>query len=300
MYFRQFLFCAILFGVVFCATAQQHGEVDPILPPGRAEWPAWTDAERSSVQREPLAHLTLNELALYLTLGEQLQMKCTAPCSATESARSSVAPLGTVSDPRELIGRFTFIKSARGHYCTAQIVGGKGDVILTAAHCIRSAANPEVKYRKFEFIRAYGGANAQVFAVRCAATWSTFPSAKRPNYGVDYAFAKLGAPFRMALGVTPEIFNGEFPAMGYPQNMNGGHTLSTVRGRVQDMTGGILQMKPNTMGDGASGGGWINETSLMAFSLNSFRVNGERQQVYGPAFDETIVDLFNYVENDCK
>jgi hypothetical protein len=298
MKFHRFTFFVVGVCLSVSVAAQMPGIPDPIFPAGGTEWPLWTPAERSSVQSEQLPSISAEAFHLYMALEARWQIKSAShfiPAATT----SSISSAGSPTDARDMVGRLTFIEKARGHYCTAQIVGRNGDVILTAAHCIRSSEKPNEKYRKFEFIRAYGDPGAEIFSVGCAASWSTFPSAKSPNYSVDYAFAKLKTGKKMSLEVSPAIPRNS-TAMGYPQNMNSGQVLSAVHGKVQSMGGGILQMEPNGMGDGASGGAWVDDSAPRVFSVNSFRVNGESNHVYGPELDSSISDLFEFVENDCK
>lgn len=180
---------------------------------------------------------------------------------------------------------------------------GTPNVVMTAAHCVRSGTTG-AWYRNFLFVRAavghwWGWSGQDVYVDRVGA-WMMYIG---PNYAYDYAFLHTtttsGAGY---LGLTTGIPYAAFTSVGYPSNYAGGNEMYAADGTRGPVYGGIVRMDNNPMGPGCSGGPWIGDvshdykpTANIACGLNSFGYASEPNAMYGPLFDGTTIQLYNCI-----
>lgn len=78
-----------------------------------------------------------------------------------------------------------------------------------------------------------------------------------------------------------------------------------VEGSKGKVANGLVEMKDNPFGHGASGGAWIGELTIphvgvnYAIGLNSHSNHGDNS-LYSPYFDATTFNLFKRVESGCR
>jgi hypothetical protein len=199
----------------------------------------------------------------------------------------TVAPFNTAG---KLTFRFPTDPADQIRHCTAQFVGDSGDVILTAAHCVYQ----ERWAQQFVFKLGEGGPIVTNFDWKCTAIWSGWA---QKSWTRDYAFIKLKSKSKFAIGMRTGLPHQGWTSIGYPNNFDFGARLWKVDGIRGRAVQGAIQMAENPFGPGSSGGAWI--VANYAIGVNSFKLDGEPNSVFGPILDSYTTKLYEFVRNDC-
>jgi hypothetical protein len=189
--------------------------------------------------------------------------------------------------------------------CSAAFVGSS-NVLLTAAHCVRNGKSGDW-FWSFRFYRAYANGGGQGVSTTCICTWSDWPNQTGGDHAFDYAFIQTNQPSETGwLGIQSGIPYPEWTSVGYPADYGNGLYMYKVLGWKGTIQRNIVQMRGNPMGVGISGGPWIGHLTTSgtggnyAIGVNSFRPIDEPNNVYGPYFDSSVTELYQYVANGCK
>jgi Trypsin-like peptidase domain len=201
--------------------------------------------------------------------------------------------------PYKAAGRLFFDFLPSHDACTAQFVGDS-QVVLTAAHCIQ-----DPKTKKYAtsilFHRAYYlSTYAQRIGIECIGTPTNWADGKKGKPEYDYAFLKTKTassggyiPLR---SVTPRYPN-TWEAIGYSK-YGKYEILQKVTGALGRQVGGIVQMKNNPLGDGSSGGAWLDRGFVFGDVSGSSTMPATDS--WSPVYDTNVQILFNRVKNGCK
>lgn len=200
--------------------------------------------------------------------------------------KGSAVPADLTKEPYVYAGR---LQTNRGS-CSAQLVAHQ-TMVLTAAHCVYNN-DSKTWADTITFVRAYGGANAEVHEYECVAVTTGWANAKK--YSEDYAWIKLKKPGPTYLGIVYGAPLDDFMAVGYPVNFGGTQTMHTVNGTLgsKDSGYGLASMVANTMSNGSSGGAWLNYKNQV-LGLNSFTYVGKPNVMYSPLFTPQVMTPFN-------
>ncbi|RJG03908.1 trypsin-like serine peptidase [Noviherbaspirillum sedimenti] len=197
-------------------------------------------------------------------------------------------------DPYTSFSKLRYLITNQPYQCSAEFVGGSGDVLMTAAHCVFSN-DLHVWHSSFNtYLQFDQGTYTKQFDWECVAIYSGWAQGQWP---LDYAFLKLRGSSPKALGL-----GGSYPtqwrSVGYPSNYYGGQRLTHIDGTNGGNGGGVIPMAQNSFGKGSSGGAWLNGS--IAIGLNSFTVKDMPNTMWGPAFDHQTTRLYEYVLNGCN
>jgi hypothetical protein len=226
----------------------------------------------------------------------------TAPISPRGlGSAPSIAPLGTPepvdinTPPYTALGRLEFTEGSQPKYCSAELVGNTGDVIMTAGHCVYdNNANRWNTSLRFK-LHYSNGSSPQIFDWQCTAVFTGWP---QKLYRKDYAFIKLRGNAAAAMGLRVGLPVSQWTSVGYPSNYASGlnaHRVSGNRGRV---SAGTVEMTGNPFGGGSSGGAWLDGN--FAIGLNSFKYDSQPNSMWGPLFDGQTTRLYEFVRRGCQ
>ena len=219
------------------------------------------------------------------------------PNSLAQQPPGRVLLAALTNSPFQPLGRLHVKGAAGWRWCSAQLVGSL-DVILTAAHCVFDQDKADF-FSDAVFAEGYdNGTSKSEHWWKCVAVYSGWRD-RMDRY--DYAFIKLRSRGAAALGLQASSGQSPLISVGYPENANSGEMAMYVIGQIGNGDQAAeFRMGTNTMGEGSSGGAWIDGT--YAEGVNSYGADGEGDVdgMYGPVFDEQTLALFDFVKNDCK
>lgn len=193
-------------------------------------------------------------------------------------------------------GGALFFTTANGNYRGSAQFVADGNMIFTAAHCIRDGKSGEF-HKNFLFIRGFNNGEGQRIPLRTVGTWDKWVGY---NSAYDYAFAntEIESDSHYIDTVLLGRYEEEIESIGYPGNFGDGQIMYTVNGQMKIISEGIFKMEGNPMGGGCSGGAWFTYLGTnfpYVVGLNSFRTD-DPDDVYGPRINEKeAVELYNRV-----
>jgi hypothetical protein len=305
--FNQWVRISILSTAVaalFVATATAQSR-RPAVNSGKAlEDPAaatsyWTEERLRSAVPLETPSISQSELQELLTR----EKPPLAPAPPTELPGRDLKLLGIPSGadvaeaPYKHAGRLYFTLNGGNYTCTAQFVGDS-TVVMTAAHCVQDKDSGSWATNVL-FHRAYkNNASEQQTAAVCLGTKAGWVTGGAGRYKWDYSFIKTKDSSKSGwLGLKVGLPYASWEAVGYPSNYGGGQVMQKVGGTKGVVGGGVAQMVGNPMRSGDSGGAWhVSGTSI---SLNSYHVEGNTADEWGPLFDSETLDLWKYALNGC-
>jgi hypothetical protein len=198
-------------------------------------------------------------------------------------------------------GKVFFTEGKSNYVCSGTAtLGGNGDVVTTAGHCVNEG--PGAYVTNFAFVPAYdnGAAPYGTWTARKLITTSQWANSGDYNYDVGFAVMNdLGGRSLTSVtgGYTP-LFNGPtlqtMKAYGYPaaRPFDGQKLWSCTGVVVPDTYGGSSdQGLACNMTGGSSGGGWIQGTQLA--SVTSFGYTGVKNILWGPYFGSVIQTTYS-------
>lgn len=195
-------------------------------------------------------------------------------------------------------------KKPADYSATAQFVGEHQQVLLTAAHNVQ---DPETKvfYSNFHFVRAKNNKKEDkekeqqvgVYACAMPCGWAgEFVKGKTNHYKYDYAFL-----FTTTLNSSSEnlLFGlgqpGSVIAFGYPKRDNASDVMYRASGEVswKPTPNGCVWMSNNTLGNGSSGGAWVDsdKSDAKVFGINSY-TTVLPNEVYSPIFTDEFYEIY--------
>ena len=209
---------------------------------------------------------------------------------------STVAEADVNNPPFNAGGKLFFSMGGDDYVGSAEYCEN-GNMILTAAHCIRDKDTGEWS-ENIVFKRAYKNSSCkQVVPIKAVALKSYWY--KQKEYRWDYAFGISDTTSEVtALSSEINVSSGNSTAFGYPSNYHSGIKMQCVTAPVDlnPYDSKILRMKGNTMGGGCSGGAWVKDNSGVVISLNSFSYKGDDTSEYGPLLTEDYNNLCEYAK----
>ena len=214
---------------------------------------------------------------------------------------SKLTPFGTPQPvdpnipPFTAFGRLEYTKGGQNWYCSGQLVGATGDVLMTAAHCVYDTKT-DLWASNFTFKLGYAnGGYREIFDWECTAIFTGWA---QNLYRKDYAFIKLRGSGDDALGMRTGLPVQVWNSVGYPGNYAGGGQLYRVNGNRGRMRQGTVEMTGNPFGGGSSGGAWIDGNFVIG--LNSYGIDGIPNSMWGPLFDGQTTRLYEHVRRGCQ
>lgn len=195
-------------------------------------------------------------------------------------------------------GRLMFLDADGDEsWCTAEFAGA-GNILLTAAHCVRDPENGDWN-TNFLFERVYGGVDSEVFQIAEMTVRSEWHDGENPDPVYDYAFLVAERDYDSPLKVYYGDAGDDLTSFGYPINYGGGHVMYAVHGYLSTRTAGLNLMRDNPMRHGSSGGAWVKTDEktgpgTLVYGLNSHAADGIPEAVWSPVLDQTTEALFNY------
>ena len=198
-------------------------------------------------------------------------------------------------------GKLFFTDSeGRDKWGSAQFVGSRR-VLMTAAHCLH---DPDTRQwnDNFVFVRGYNNGQGQIVGWSSVSIYREWYSGGSPDPRYDYGFIYTSSQSeRGYMGMKTNIPYDVWTSIGYPGNFGQGEYMYKVVGDKDTVQNGIVQMKNNPFGPGASGGAWIGDVTSghggnFAVGLNSFIQESNPGSMYGPLFTSDTADLFEYVK----
>ena len=199
-----------------------------------------------------------------------------------------------------------------GSYCSAQFITDQ--VILTAAHCVRSGKTGRF-YDHFLFALQYNdGKWSNRYGTRCAATHNGYidPGVKNDELITDKQAPWDYAMLLIAGNTTTGHFgyqwgwNGQYRSavrIGYPSGLIRGQVIQVDRGPLS-IRGGVVELQHGVRANphGSSGGAWIGDYNGgdHAISVVSFSQDNRPGVAFGPYFRAPFKDLLNYTQRGCR
>jgi len=197
-------------------------------------------------------------------------------------------------------------------YCSAQFIADQ--VILTAAHCVRSGKTGRF-YNNFLFALQYDdGRWSHRYSTRCAATHNGYidPSTKNDDWITekqapwDYAMLLVDGSTETGYFGHQWGWNGQYGSavrIGYPLGLAGGQVIQVDRGPLS-IRGAIVELRYGTRANphGSSGGGWIGDYNRgdHVISVESFGQDDKPGVGFGPYFRAPFKELLAYTLRGCQ
>lgn len=215
-----------------------------------------------------------------------------------------------VEKPLYWAGKLFFREPDGDYVCSGQFISP--NVVLTAAHCVRSDETGEW-YKDFIFALQYNnGDYGAIYSYDCVATRNAWVQPNFEKYLSDFAMIRVDNPSKTGNFGTHWGWRGEYneaSKIGYPGGVADGEVIQVEHGPIS-FVDGVVQMKHGNQADqgGSSGGAWIGDYSNAegsddgnyVISVESFGYDEEPGVDYGPYLDANFKDLWDYVENGCK
>lgn len=221
--------------------------------------------------------------------------------------------------PYNVFRRLDTLVNEKNRYCTAQFVG-RGDILLTAAHCVRDNGNG-AWVEDFQ-LRGLGTAENDdpLTNPKCIATprgWvGRLPDGfdGRFFWPDDYALIVLSSTIsEKFLQLRSNIeAPADVSAFGLPVGLGRHRKLVEITGgadREKDFTTmGLVTHKQPDAGLGVSGGAWITHlspisdgisNSVVGLSSTVFEENGNFL-LGGPYFDQCASEMMTFVQQECR
>jgi len=200
------------------------------------------------------------------------------------------------------LGRLYVTFDGQVYHCTAQFVGAL-NVILTAGHGVFDEVGGAGFFSDAVFYAGFNdGCYTSAHRWQCAAVYSGW--ADQRIYHYDFGFIKLHSAGTAALGLQGNTGRSPMTSLGYSQGFYDARQAVYVNGPVAPAPSnpagkysGCLHMPGNDLEEGSSGGAWVYDA--YAESVNSFNVTGYPDDMYGPKFDSSAMDLFDFVKKGC-
>lgn len=229
--------------------------------------------------------------------------------SATPIARTSPAA-GPAAIPNPVhfngvptVGALFFTTGSRAHFCTASVVDSfRGDIILTAAHCVYGgsyATNIAYVPEWHDGVSPYG--EWPVTSITVASGWIT-----SANQNLDFAFltvAPKSGPFRPIQGATGGLrlganvgYSHDMYVIGYNNTDTGPIGCATTS---TEFEANQMQFYCNDYWDGTSGGPWIlnfnpvTGSGVLFGDIGGYEQGGNYSYLsYSPYYSWSILELF--------
>ncbi|MEU3601581.1 trypsin-like peptidase domain-containing protein [Streptomyces sp. NPDC006798] len=207
--------------------------------------------------------------------------------------------------PLKTVGRLFFVNAGGADsWCTATAVkSANKSVVMTAAHCVRRGAAPDMTNIDMVFVPGYhkGKQPHGAFAVRAAATPRSFHTDSVNDMAALTVDAdRKGRKLTDVVGATPIAFNrpvgGTVHSFGYPASSPQlGEELLYSTGKAKKEHG--LQYIPGDMTGGSSGGPWLTDFDTATgkgtlVSVNSAMDSFTPTKGYGEIFGSTAKKVY--------
>ncbi|MFJ7218741.1 trypsin-like serine peptidase [Amycolatopsis sp. NPDC098790] len=205
-------------------------------------------------------------------------------------AAVTTSPPATSSTPAKTVSPVGALFANGSHYCTASVVhSGGGDLVLTAAHCVKDGMSFAPSYRD-------GVAPLGMWTVTGVAVADGWTTSADPD--LDFAFLTVrqdGNPASLesltganVLG-TDRGFDHTITLTGYPDT-----TDSPVVCTGTTTRSGTYQQRVACPGfpDGTSGGPWVTGGAVVGV-IGGYQLGGDTPDVsYSAYFDDDIAKLY--------
>jgi V8-like Glu-specific endopeptidase len=230
-----------------------------------------------------------------------VEIAAQAPAPAPQLRANQEAPIAHV-------GKVFFTGADGGTYvCSGNsVAAGNQNTVATAGHCVNDGAG--TFFSNWVFIPAYERGS------RPFGDWSarTFFTTGQWNQGGDFnhdaAFVVVNSPSGQSLSATVGgsglVFNGDrFPqssAFGYPAGAPfDGETLQSCRNQGTYQGDTATTGMQCDMTGGSSGGPWFqgDGSGGSQVSVNSYKLVGDPNQMFGPYFGGSILDAYDAAAN---
>ncbi|PYG53017.1 serine protease [Rhizobium sp. UGM030330-04] len=188
--------------------------------------------------------------------------------------------------PYKNAGKLFSREGTEDYFCTAQFVQKgetRNNIILTAAHCLRSG---DVWKSNFSFCLRCNDNQGERFSWECATVHPDWLPGGRKRPENDYGFIRIAPPLPEELRALELGVSGDLPsrviAIGYPWNYNQSKYMYKVR-RDINTSSGPTRMSDNPFRGGNSGGAWVDpQQRRKVFGLFSTKFFG---MTLSPRFD---------------
>lgn len=208
-----------------------------------------------------------NDIVLWEELDKSDPLANLPPPGKQEPATSPVVIADVSIAPYKLAGRFRSSVGQNRRMGTAQIIG-RGDLLITAAHCVRDKDGTWLSEFAFEPLSG-PFAGSTITSAKRIGTQASFVSApKHWNWPADYAFIQLNESIsdEFLVPVFDSIAKSG-AALGFPLDFHAGDAMVTFEGEINVVPGFPGQLEGEILGSisandarfglGASGGGWF-------------------------------------------
>lgn len=267
----------------------------------------WTEAAKESAVPYPFPEVSSEEAeSNFRTNSDGPVEQFSTPAQridTPENATLATPSRANVSQfPFSTAGMLYFTKNGQRYRCSAQFVG-KMNLLLTAAHCLRSRDGAFAS--RFLFERAHSNGSAvKTFNWRCAVTWNEAVQKGQYIWKYDYGFLKTTEDSDVGhFGLQANTRSRTWTSIGYPSNFDSGRYLQRVPGVRGRERNGSIEFKGNPMRKGSSGGAWIDGLYSLDYvvGLNSHSYSSNASDAWGPKFDGNLWRLFQLAQGtNCK
>lgn len=201
-----------------------------------------------------------------------------------------------------LSGGKLFYTMDNNKYVASGNIFMKGNLLLTAAHCVQNKFTGNVG-ENYLFSLCYSGElSSEDLTFKTVAVREDWVNKKDTRY--DYALIVLNSASTIAeplkYTLAQDLEGKMVTAMGYPVAFYGGAQMAYTKGPISSIPGreGIWGMMGSQMSPGASGGAWVLEDNATAVGINAFASyspSGELLLTGSPRFDADFESLYQYV-----
>jgi hypothetical protein len=280
--------------------------------PGESRSGGWTRSRMRDAKPVPLPNVDPSEVQ------EPPRKRNTPPplegSSGAKDARGGVARYSgnPNSVPLKWAGTLFFNKPGdrpgEFHRCTAQFVSA--DVLLSAAHCARDE-DTGAFFTNFRFALQFDKGNySRLYGYKCVATKNGWlkrvggPS----HWAWDFATILMDGSSRTGWFGWQWNWRGKYEEatkIGYPGGLVSGRVIQVDAGPLSfTENGSIVRLLHGKQAEqaGTSGGAWVGDFGKgnYVISVSSFTRGQDESIIYGPYFDDSLKQLFDYTARGCR